>query len=158
MGVNQYGLLAIGAIPGYNSIFNSIALSGGIPGRSSGNTSRNSQTTWISSIFLSTMWCMDALMREISEWWRVTFPYRGEFRWTSRADMSSVALCHFIQLIPRMASIPWSLSTMRSVSNIRPTKSSGALRTSRSRSTRPLGVLIMYGIPEATSDNLAFLA
>jgi hypothetical protein len=31
---------------------NSIALSGGIPGKSLGNTSRNSQTTWISSIFL----------------------------------------------------------------------------------------------------------
>jgi hypothetical protein len=37
-----YGALAIGAVLGCNSSFNSIALSGGIPGRSSGNTSRNS--------------------------------------------------------------------------------------------------------------------
>jgi hypothetical protein len=33
-----------------------------------------------------------------------------------------------------------------------------ALWTSQSKSTRPLGVLITYGVPEATSDNLAFLA
>jgi hypothetical protein len=25
----------------------------------------------------------------------MTFPYTGEFRWTSYADMPSVALCHF---------------------------------------------------------------
>jgi hypothetical protein len=47
---------------------------------------------------------------------------------------------------------------MRSVSYTRPAKSSGALRTSRSVSTQPPGVLITYDILEATSDNLASLA
>jgi hypothetical protein len=47
--------LAIGAVPGCNSILHSIALSGGISGRSSGNTSRNSQTTWILKLQLHHM-------------------------------------------------------------------------------------------------------
>jgi hypothetical protein len=40
-GITRYRLLAIGAVPGCSSILNSIAFSGGIHGRSSGN----SQTT-----------------------------------------------------------------------------------------------------------------
>jgi hypothetical protein len=97
-------------------------------------------------------------MREITERCRVTLPYMGEFRWTSRVGMSSMALCHFIEIILRMTSIHWTLSIMRSVSNTHPAKSSGTLQTIRSASTQPPGVLITYGIPEATSDNLPFLA
>jgi hypothetical protein len=47
---------------------------------------------------------------------------------------------------------------MRSVSNIRPAKSSGTFRTIESTSTHPPGVLITYGAPDATSVNLVFLA
>jgi hypothetical protein len=47
---------------------------------------------------------------------------------------------------------------MRSVSNTRSDKSSGTFWTIQSASTQPLGVLIMYGAPDATSVNLAFLA
>jgi hypothetical protein len=86
-------------------------------------------------------------MREIPGRCRVT-----------RADMSNVAMCHFIQLIPRMTSSPWPFSTMRPVSNTRPARSRGALWTSRSASNQPLGVLIMYGVFEATRDNVASLA
>jgi hypothetical protein len=94
-------------IPGCNSILNSIALSGGIPGRSSGNMSRNSQITWISSSFSSATWYKDALMREIVGRWRMTLPCTSESRWTNRPAMSKTALCSFIQLIPKMTSSPW---------------------------------------------------
>jgi hypothetical protein len=72
--------------------------------------------------------------------------------------MSNMALCIFIQLIPRMTSIPCPLSIIRLVLNILPNNSSGTFYTIRSASTRPSRVLIMYGAPEATSDNFAFLA
>src|ERR1041384_2791833 len=45
-----YGCQEIGCVPGSNSITNSIARTGGIPGNSSGKTSGNSQTTLTSSI------------------------------------------------------------------------------------------------------------
>ena len=40
----------MGRVPGSRSIQKSISLSGGIPGRSAGNTSRNSRTTETDSI------------------------------------------------------------------------------------------------------------
>jgi hypothetical protein len=40
-----YGLFEMGAVPGKRSITNSTSLSGGIPGNSSGKTSRKSLTT-----------------------------------------------------------------------------------------------------------------
>jgi hypothetical protein len=49
-----YGALEIGDALGYNSIRNSMALSGGIPNKSSGNMSGNSRTIKISSNLLST--------------------------------------------------------------------------------------------------------
>jgi hypothetical protein len=98
--------------------------------RELGNMSRNSRSTWISLIFISTTYCKDALMREITRRCMVNFPYTGEFRWISQVAMSSMALCHFIQLIPRTTSIPLTLSIMSSVSNTHPTKSSWVLRTS----------------------------
>src|SRR3954470_8034256 len=45
-----YGCREIGCVPGSNSMTNSIARMGGIPGNSSGKTSGNSQTTLTSSI------------------------------------------------------------------------------------------------------------
>jgi hypothetical protein len=97
-------------------------------------------------------------MQEIAGKCSVTFSYTGEFRCTSLTDMSSTALCPFIQLIPRITSIPSPLNTMRSVSNTHPNKSSGTFQIIRSASTRPPGVLITYGAPDAISVNLAFLA
>jgi hypothetical protein len=47
---------------------------------------------------------------------------------------------------------------MRLVLNTRPDKSSGTFQTIRSVSTRPPGVLITYGAPDAISVNLVFLA
>jgi hypothetical protein len=47
---------------------------------------------------------------------------------------------------------------MRLVLNIHPDNSSGTFWTIQSASTRPPGVLITYGTPEATSDKFAFLA
>jgi hypothetical protein len=83
-----YGALAIGVVPGCNSILNSMALSGGIPGNSSRKTSKNSQTTWISSSLLSTTWCKEALMRAITGRCRVTLPCMSEYRWTNLAATS----------------------------------------------------------------------
>src|ERR1044071_906175 len=48
-GAILYGRLDIGAVPGLRSTMNSTALSGGMPGSSSGKTSRKSRTTGISS-------------------------------------------------------------------------------------------------------------
>src|SRR6185437_1969718 len=45
-----YGLLAIGAVPGKRSMINSMSRSGGIPGKSSGNTSEYSHAILMSSI------------------------------------------------------------------------------------------------------------
>jgi hypothetical protein len=42
--------LKIGAVPGTNSITNSISRSGGIPGNSSGKTSGNSEKVLISRV------------------------------------------------------------------------------------------------------------
>jgi hypothetical protein len=47
LGCMQYDLLEIGVVPGFNSMTNSISLSGGNPGKSSRNTSRNSHATRI---------------------------------------------------------------------------------------------------------------
>jgi hypothetical protein len=44
-----YGHLEIGAVLGKRSMTNSTSLSGGIPGNSSGKTSRKSLTTWMFS-------------------------------------------------------------------------------------------------------------
>ena len=52
-GAILYSALDIRAAPGIRSIKNSISLSGGSPRKSYGKTSRNSCTTVISSIFLS---------------------------------------------------------------------------------------------------------
>jgi hypothetical protein len=46
---------------------------------------------------------------------RLTFPYMGEFKYTSLIAISSTTLCIFIQLIPRMTSIPCPLRIMRLV-------------------------------------------
>jgi hypothetical protein len=97
-------------------------------------------------------------LRETAGRCKVTFQYTSEFRCTSLIDMSSMVVCHFIQLIPRMTSITSPLNTMRSVLNTCPAKSSGTFRTIQSASTRPLGLLITYGAPNTTSVNLAFLA
>jgi hypothetical protein len=50
----RYDLLEIGVVPGFNSITNSMSQSGGNPGKSSGNTSRNSYTTGMSCISCTT--------------------------------------------------------------------------------------------------------
>jgi hypothetical protein len=124
-GVIRYGALDIGVVPRCNSILNLMTLSGGIPGKSSGNTFGNSQTTWMSSNFLSTTWCKDALMRATIGRCRVTFPHTGEFWWTRLAAMSNMALWFFIQFIPRMTSIPCPLRMIRLVLNTLPDNSSG---------------------------------
>src|SRR3954468_4189332 len=41
-----YGLWAMGPVPGISSMINSISRSGGIPGKTSGNTLGYSQTIW----------------------------------------------------------------------------------------------------------------
>ena len=46
-GAMRYGGIEIGEVPGIKSIQNSISLSGGRPGNSSGKTSQNSSTTSI---------------------------------------------------------------------------------------------------------------
>ena len=48
-GANRYGAFATGAAPGTKSMRNSTCRVGGIPGKSSGNTSENSFTTGTSS-------------------------------------------------------------------------------------------------------------
>src|SRR6185437_10681737 len=53
---NLYGLLAIGAVPGKRSMMNSMSRSGGIPGKSSGNTSEYSHVILMSSISAAFIW------------------------------------------------------------------------------------------------------
>jgi hypothetical protein len=122
------------------------------------NMSGNSRMTWRSLSFSSIIWCKDALMREIAERWMMTLPYTVESKWTNRPAMSETTLCSFIQLIPKITSIPWPLSIMRLVQNILPDNSSGTFWTIRSASTQLSGALITYGAPKATTDNFAFLA
>jgi hypothetical protein len=97
-------------------------------------------------------------MREIAGRCMVTFPYRGESRQTSLEAMPNMALCNFIHLIPRMASIPCALKTIRLVLNPLLYNLSGTLWVIRSVCTRPPGVLIIHGAPDATSVNFALLA
>jgi hypothetical protein len=97
-------------------------------------------------------------MREIAERCRVTFPYMGEFRWTSLADMSNMALYPFIQFIPRMTYILCPLRMIRLLLNTLPDYSSGTFWAIRSTSTRPLVVIITYGTPNDTSVNFALSA
>jgi hypothetical protein len=65
---------------GCNSILNSMSLSGGMPGRSSGKTSKNSRTKGISSILFATVWYTDALIRTMTGRCKVTLPYIRESR------------------------------------------------------------------------------
>jgi hypothetical protein len=65
-----YGLLEMGVVPGYNSMANSISLSGGIPSNSFGKTSGYSQTTGI----LSTG---DSIMVRAQEWVQ---PWLGRYK------------------------------------------------------------------------------
>jgi hypothetical protein len=97
-------------------------------------------------------------MREISGRCMVTFPYTGEFRWTSLSAMSNMAMCIFIQLIPRMASISCPLRIIRLVLNILLDNLRGTFYTIQLASTWPPRVLITYDAPEASSVNFAFLA
>jgi hypothetical protein len=69
-----------------------------------------------------------------------------------------MALCNFIYLIPRMTSIPCPLRMIRFMLNTLPDHSSGTFWAMQSASTQPLGILITYGAPEATSANFALLA
>jgi hypothetical protein len=73
-----YGLLEIGAVDSCNSMANSISLSGGVPGNSSGNTSGYSEATGILSKGDSTMvraqeWVQPWLGR-----YKVSSPQTGE--------------------------------------------------------------------------------
>jgi hypothetical protein len=68
-----------------------------------------------------------------------------------------MALRDFIHLVPRMTSIPCPLKTIRLVLNTLSDNSSGTFWAIWSVSTRPSGVLIMYGSPDATSVNFALL-
>jgi hypothetical protein len=56
LGAILYGHLEIGATPGCSSMVNSISQSRGMPGKSSGNTSRNSRTTEILSRLGGVRW------------------------------------------------------------------------------------------------------
>jgi hypothetical protein len=89
---------------------------------------------------------------------QVTFPYMGEFRWTSLVDMSNMALCLFIQFIPRMTIIPCPIRMIRLVLNNLLNNSSGTFWAIWPASTRLLDVLITYGTPNATSVNISLLA
>jgi hypothetical protein len=139
----RYRLLATGAVPGCNSILNSMSLSGGILGRSSGKISRNSCITSILSTLFATMCYTNALRQIIAGRCKVTLPFTGESRQTRWADMSRVALCSFIQLIPGMTSISCPSKIMKLVGNTHPDSSSGVLRTIRLATTRPPGVMII---------------
>jgi hypothetical protein len=119
-----YGLLETGAVLGCSSISNSMSLSGGILGRLSGKISENSHTTSIPSMLFALVWC--SALRQTTSWrCKVTLPYTEESKQISHLAISRIALCSFIQLIPRMMSIPCPSQTMRWVRKTYPANSSG---------------------------------
>jgi hypothetical protein len=132
----------MGEVPGYNSILNTMSLSGVIPGRSSGKTSENSHTMGIPSILFATVWCMDALRRMMTGRCRVTLPYIEESMQTNHLAISRITLCSFIQLIPRITSIRCPFKMMRWVGNTCPANSSGTSLAICLATFRPTGVLI----------------
>ena len=83
----------IGVVPGCSSITNSISLSGGIPGKSSGKTSAYSHTTEISSSLDSLMANAQELVHSRNGRYRVVAPYYGEFSSTALEGISYTTPC-----------------------------------------------------------------
>jgi hypothetical protein len=113
MGVILYSHLEICVIPGCSSMVNSTCQCGGMLGKSSRNTSKNSQTTWISSSFYTVIWYTEDGATKDSDSWSATMPWTGESKCITRAAVSSSALCVFIQPISNIISIPRRSRTIK---------------------------------------------
>ncbi|PUZ66906.1 hypothetical protein GQ55_3G385100 [Panicum hallii var. hallii] len=100
---------------------NSISLSGGIPGSSSGNTSGYSFTTGTSSKGLASM--LNTIGSNLlSRVWQITCTPSGFVRCTTLSVQPMRPLCRLSQSIPRITSIPPDLSTTKSARNSTPLK------------------------------------
>jgi hypothetical protein len=111
----------MGAVPGIRSMMNSISLSGGIPGSSSGNTSGYCCTTGTSSMVLASKLETIGLTLDPQVWHFTLIP-----SWLTN-DTSLVAqlitpLYRVNQSIPRITSIPLDLSTTKSARKTTPLK------------------------------------
>ncbi|PUZ56515.1 hypothetical protein GQ55_5G320300 [Panicum hallii var. hallii] len=100
---------------------NSISLSGGIPGSSSGKTSGYSFTIGTPSKVLASMLNTIGL-NPLSRVWQITCTPSGFVRRTTLSVQPMRPLCWLNQSIPRITSIPLDLSTTKSARNSTPLK------------------------------------
>ncbi|PUZ50953.1 hypothetical protein GQ55_6G119000 [Panicum hallii var. hallii] len=109
----------MGEVPGIRSMTNSISLSGGIPGSSSGKTSGYSFTTGTSSKDLASM--LNTIGLDPLSWvWQVTRTPSGFVKCTTLSAQPMRPLCRLNQSIPRITSIPLDVSTTKSARNSTP--------------------------------------
>src|ERR1041385_7361881 len=119
-GAILYGRLDIGAIPGIRSTTNSIDLSGGMPGSSSGKTSGKSRTTGISSMsgrgstFKECTWVL-----ELDEVYLIVWP-EGWVSFTDLALQSRTTFCLDNQSIPKITSMSEDLRAISEARNTKP--------------------------------------
>ncbi|KAG2627544.1 hypothetical protein PVAP13_3KG128079, partial [Panicum virgatum] len=103
-------------VPGTRSMTNSISLSGGILGSSSGKTTEYSFITGTSSKDLASM--LNTIGLDPLSWvWQVTRTPSGFVRCTTLSVQPMRPLCQLNQSIPRITSILLDLSTTRSARN-----------------------------------------
>src|SRR3954462_14399786 len=112
-----YGLFAIGPDPGSKSIRNSTSLSGGIPGNSSGNTSRYSLTIGTLSM-LTPLREFSLLPFDSKLVLNLILLFSGVVSETVWLAQYITPLCLVIQSIPKMTSNPWEFRIIRLTGNL----------------------------------------
>jgi hypothetical protein len=143
LGVILYVRLEIGAVPDCNSIVNYTSRFTGMPGKSFGKTSGNSQAIGISSRFWATVWCADAAGTGVDASYKVTLSCYGESKCITRASVSSNVRCLLIQLIPKITSIPCLSRTIKHVLYILRFKLRGGFTTTCLVTICSPGVLVI---------------
>ncbi|PUZ44451.1 hypothetical protein GQ55_8G100300 [Panicum hallii var. hallii] len=134
---------------------NSISLSGGIPGSSSGKTSKYSFTTGTSSKSLASM-LKTIGSGPLPRVWQVTCTPSGLVRCTTLSAQLIRPLCKLSQSIPRITSIPLDLSTTGSARNSTPLKMILTREQPSRHLMSPPGVRVNRGVLSSTVGILCF--
>ncbi|PVH47751.1 hypothetical protein PAHAL_4G142100 [Panicum hallii] len=134
---------------------NSISLSGGIPGSSSGKTSGYSFTTGTPSKGLASM--LNTIGSNLLSWvWQITCTPSGFVRCTTLSVQPMSPLCRLNQSIPRITSIPPDLSTTKSARNSTPLKLILTREQPNWQLMSPPGVRVNRGVASSTVGILCF--
>ncbi|PUZ41082.1 LOW QUALITY PROTEIN: hypothetical protein GQ55_9G475100 [Panicum hallii var. hallii] len=131
---------------------NSISLSGGIPGSSSGKTSGYSFTTGTPSKGLASM--LNTIGSNLLS--RITCTPSGFVRCTTLSVQPMRPLCRLSQSIPRITSIPPDLSTTKSARNSTPLKLILTHGQPNRQLMSPPGVRVNRGVFSSTVGILCF--